>query len=83
MIDLIYRCTFVEGSTALTTRSGFFDWLASQVAHEGANNDRFEILTRRVYETCDQVRVDKWSSGSISSQMVLRDERVMVMASSP
>lgn len=68
MIDLLCRCTFVDGSTALTTRSGLFEWLALQNVQESSKSDTVQALVQRAHKTYDQVRVDRWSNGSISNQ---------------
>ena len=67
-LDLLFRCTYVKGSSTLITRCGLLSWISSRVATQ-ANNDltgeRLRLLASRAYETSNQERIDDWANGSI------------------
>lgn len=72
MLDLLFRCTHVEGSSALITRCGLISWVVSRLALEGNSvltRDRLRVLAMRVYETGDQERVNEWSSETLSNTL--------------
>lgn len=59
IVDFVYRCTYVDGSSAIITRYGLISWLASR--SKGPSRERIGCLAERAYETSDQVRIDEWS----------------------
>ncbi|KAK5660320.1 hypothetical protein OQA88_12860 [Cercophora sp. LCS_1] len=69
VLRLLYRITSIEGgSTTLTTRFGVMNWLE---AMEGKGDEEMARLYRgvkkRVWETCDQQRVETWSRGGVKT----------------
>lgn len=72
VLRIVYRATEIEGgSTTLATRFGAMSWLeAQEMAQKRQGNEDeaglIKVLRRRVWETCDQGRVGKWSKGGIS-----------------
>ncbi|KAL2761140.1 hypothetical protein ACRALDRAFT_1078420 [Sodiomyces alcalophilus JCM 7366] len=72
VLRIVYRATEIEGgSTTLVTRFGIVSWLEAQEAvrlERGGSEDEARLLRalrRRVWETCDQERVGRWSQGEI------------------
>lgn len=72
ILDLIFRCTYVKGSSTLITRCGLLSWISSRLASH-ANNDttgeRLKSLGSRLYETSDQERVDDWANGTLMNRL--------------
>ncbi|KYK59695.1 hypothetical protein DCS_00829 [Drechmeria coniospora] len=67
---IIYRTSCLdEGSTTLATRFGMFSWLDAQQAAFGRMEEAavYQGLTMRLWETCDQETVIKWSNGGIKT----------------
>ena len=68
ILDLLFRCTYVDGSSTLITRCGLMSWvscrLASQVIDD-MTGERLRMLASRAYETSDDGHVDDWANGSI------------------
>ena len=67
VLHLLYRCTYVDGSTTLITRCALLSWIQSELAVGTQNEaDRFLLrsVAKRAYETCDRSKVDEWSGGS-------------------
>ena len=74
IIDLLFRCTYVDGSTTLITRCGLISWLTIIVAkNDGALRSKLILLGRRVYERSDPVRVNEWSGESLSVALAKLD----------
>lgn len=75
-IDLLYRCTFVGGSTTLITRCSILSWI-SLLLKAGkpiiSNVQALKNLALRVYDTSDQNRVDDWSGATV--MRLLEDRR--------
>ena len=71
IIELMFRCTYVQGSSALITRSGIIDWIASRRAlrPNGSTADRLRILASTFYERSDKQRVYAWSDGALVSTL--------------
>lgn len=65
IVRLVWRATFVEGSTTLITRSGVMGWLQAQMAIKDKNAALLKRLSERLYETCAKDRVDEWSHGGV------------------
>ncbi len=64
VMQLLFRCTYVGGSTTLITRCGLLSWIDSRLTLKRANvnePDVLRLLASRVYETTDKERVDNWS----------------------
>jgi nucleolar pre-ribosomal-associated protein 1 len=66
ILRLLLRATHVEGSTTLITRCGLFPWIQMMLDNQDPRHRTLKTLALRVYETCDQARVDEWSSGAIA-----------------
>lgn len=68
MLDLLFRCTLVGGSTTLITRCGLLSWVQSQIGSRYAGLSEHSSLRKlalRAYETSDEERVKRWSKGSV------------------
>ncbi|MCJ1477635.1 hypothetical protein MMC13_006308 [Lambiella insularis] len=66
IIDLFYRCTYVDGGTTLITRCGLMSWIQAQLAHESDRSETLKALASQVYEACDIDRVTEWSDGTLA-----------------
>ena len=64
--QLIYRASFVQGSTTLVTRCGALSWIDAQIALGAGDSIFLNSLASQLYRTCDQQRVSEWSSGSVA-----------------
>lgn len=71
IVRLVWRATFVEGSTTLITRSGVMGWLQAQIVMKNRNAALLKRLLGRLYETCANDRVNEWSHGSIKAFVVM------------
>lgn len=70
IIDLLFRSTYVNGSTTLITRCGLISWLSiNMVIRDDSLKAKLKVLAQRIYETSDQMRVNEWSSGSIIAML--------------
>ncbi|KZF23290.1 hypothetical protein L228DRAFT_246044 [Xylona heveae TC161] len=65
IMHLIFRATFVQGSTTLITRTGVINWVQTRLAVGDANRTVLLKLAERLYDTCDKARVDDWSGGTM------------------
>ena len=68
ILDLLFRCTYVEGSSTLITRCGLMSWISSRLASHAINDmtgERLKSLASRAYETSDQERIDEWANGTL------------------
>ncbi|CAH0021871.1 unnamed protein product [Clonostachys rhizophaga] len=68
ILRIIYRATCIEsGSTTLVTRFGIISWLDSQRALCESSEEASVIraLMRRIWDTCDQKKVEAWSRGGV------------------
>ena len=68
ILDLLFRCTYVKGSSTLVTRCGLMSWISSRLvscATDDMIGVRLRSLASRIYETSDQGRVDDWANGTI------------------
>ena len=64
IVDLCFRCTYVDGSTTLITRCGLMGWLSCCLAQKSSRfRDRLLLLAVRAHATCDQGKIDAWSDG--------------------
>ncbi|KAL9127793.1 MAG: hypothetical protein Q9217_003399 [Psora testacea] len=62
VVDLLFRCTYVDGSTTLITRCGLLSWVGSHLTwKEGHGRERLKVLAMRVYETSEKSRANNWS----------------------
>jgi nucleolar pre-ribosomal-associated protein 1 len=66
ILRLLLRATHVEGSTTLITRCGLMGWVQMMLDNQDPRHRTLKILALRVYETCDQDRVEEWSSGAMA-----------------
>ena len=71
IIDLLFRCTYVDGSTTLITGYGLLAWLEIHMLppREDSQRSRMKLLGQRAYETSDQARIDDWSDGQIVAML--------------
>lgn len=72
MLDLLFRCTSVGGSTTLITRCGLLSWVQFQISscHSGpSEHASLKYLALRTYETSDQERVKQWSYGGVGTML--------------
>ena len=72
ILDLLFRCTCVKGSSTLITRCGLMSWIFSRLASHAINDmtgERLKGLASRAYETSDQARVDDWTNGTLMSTL--------------
>ena len=68
ILDLLFRCTYVEGSSTLITRCGLTSWISSRLATPPVDNmrgERLKMLASRAYETSDAERIGDWANGTI------------------
>lgn len=71
-LNLLFRCTYVNGSSTLITRCGLMSWISSRLASHAINDmtgERLETLALRAYETSDQDRVDDWTNGTLTGTL--------------
>lgn len=69
LMRLLFRCTFVGGSTTLITRCGLLSWICSRIALRNANeydSDILKLLASRAHKTSDHDRVKEWSKGAFT-----------------
>jgi nucleolar pre-ribosomal-associated protein 1 len=71
ILRIVYRATTLpQGSTTLVTRFGGLGWLRGQATARARSGDEdaalYHALARRVWETCDQDRIDTWSKGGVA-----------------
>ena len=65
-IELLFRCTYVEGSTTLLTRCGIHSWIALFLRKkDGMIRDKLLLLASRMVNTSDRGRVERWSDGGL------------------
>ena len=70
IIDLLFRCTYVEGSTTLITRCGLVSWIDIHVAKTtGLLRSKLIFLGRRAYEQSDQTYVNEWSRNNFPAAL--------------
>ncbi|KAI9835820.1 MAG: hypothetical protein M1838_005194 [Thelocarpon superellum] len=72
ILQLLLRASSIEGgSTTLITRVGVLSWLRGHRGRdETATERQLQHLARRIWDTCDQGRVQTWSGGSIMGVVV-------------
>ena len=69
IIQLLYRSTFVGGSTVLITRCGLLSWIKGEMelqAHK-ANPEQRQLLSSlavRLYKSSDTKHIDDWCGGN-------------------
>ena len=72
ILDLLFRCTYVDGSSTLFTRCGLISWISSRLASHAINDvtrERLKDLALKAYQTSDQDRVDHWTNGTLMSTL--------------
>ncbi|KAJ8129991.1 hypothetical protein O1611_g3639 [Lasiodiplodia mahajangana] len=68
VLRVLYRTTCIEGgSNTAITRFGAMSWLVAQKAASVDDMEKrlYQAMIRRLWETCDQMRISAWSKGSI------------------
>ena len=67
ILHLLYRCTYVDGSTTLITRFGLLRWVQSELAlnKNAAQRSFLHSLVKRALDTCDREKLDEWSGGNV------------------
>ena len=71
-MDLLFRCTYVEGSSTLITHCGLIRWIASRLTlkpNEASMKRRLRVLALRLHETSDQQRIEEWSIGTLNKEI--------------
>ena len=71
-LDLLFRCTYVKGSSTLITRCSLMSWISSRLvspAIKDMSGERLKFLASRAYETSDQEHVDDWTNGTLFSTL--------------
>ena len=63
VMELLYRCTFVDGSTTLVTRCAILGWIEACKADSRMNPRFLEALALRVIATADKGRLHEWTNG--------------------
>lgn len=71
ILRLLLRATHVDGSTTLITRCGLLPWIQMMLDSQDPRHRALKTLALRAYETCDQERVNEWSSGSVAQTVAL------------
>lgn len=69
---LLFRCTYVEGSSTLITRCGLMGWIVSRLAlreSPDGTEKSLRLLATTAYQTSDQERVHNWSHGTLSATL--------------
>jgi nucleolar pre-ribosomal-associated protein 1 len=66
ILRLLLRATHVDGSTTLITRCGLLPWVQMMLDSQDPRHRTLKTLALRAYETCDQDRVNEWSSGYVA-----------------
>ena len=70
IMEILFRCTYVNGSTTLVTRYSITTWIAlSLVGAKDKLREQLHLLAETVQATCDQVRVEDWSDQSIKATL--------------
>lgn len=70
ILHVVYRAAQVGGSTTLITRSAAITWIrVTLCAASDKEASLLRALAQKLYETCDQARVDAWSHGDIARQV--------------
>jgi len=66
IIQLLYRCSLVGGSTTLVTRFGVMSWIESQQAMNGPHHVPLKNLASQILKTCEVNHVQDWSGGALA-----------------
>ena len=71
LVDLLFRCTHVDGSTTLITRCGLMAWISSCLSSPSkmTSEGRLLRLGSMAHERCDWARVGKWSGDSLRTSV--------------
>ncbi|KAF2121148.1 ribosome 60S biogenesis N-terminal-domain-containing protein [Lophiotrema nucula] len=70
-VKLLLRAAAVGGSTTLITRCGVISWIQMRLESNDHRRQMLRLLASRVYETCDEEKVDAWSSGTAKERIAL------------
>ena len=66
VLHLLYRCTYVDGSTTLVTRCAVLSWIKACAAKGGMDKAMLRSLASQISRTCEKDRVQEWSNGIVS-----------------
>lgn len=79
LLGLVWRTTALRGgSTTLITRAGIVAWLRGLLARRAGRGsglsapNELRALLARIWESCDQARVEKWAGGTM--ELIVRAE---------
>ena len=61
IIQLLFRCTYVGGSTTLLTRCAVLSWTKACIARGDMDNSSLELLHSHIIRTCEDGRVSEWA----------------------
>ena len=65
IIDVVFRATYVDGSTTLITRYALPAFINSvKGRREGRFDRKLTLLAARIIDTCDQEYVTTWENGT-------------------
>lgn len=70
IVNLLFRCTYVGGSSTLLTRCGLLSWINSRLGTYSLSFSDRKLLSQlamRAYETSDKERIDEWSGESFTA----------------
>ncbi|KAF2031511.1 hypothetical protein EK21DRAFT_99675 [Setomelanomma holmii] len=74
ILRLLVRATYVEGSTTLITRCGLLPWIKMMLDNQDPRQRTLRTLASRIFETCDQARVEEWSGGAVAEAVASINE---------
>lgn len=69
-MDLLFRSTYVDGSSILITRCGLISWITCRLALSRGQDEMeqsLRLLASTAYTTSNHERVDNWSHGTLST----------------
>ena len=72
LLDLVNRCTYVDGSSTLITRCGVIAWLSilsKRAQLQPQSRSKLLALSERLYGTCETPKVDEWGGVSIALKL--------------
>ncbi len=66
VLQILWQATEVEGgSETLLTRFGVVSWLSAQVAVEGKRGLVARVLLKKLLDTCNEERLEKWAGQTL------------------
>ena len=69
VLHLLFQTSQVGGSTTLLTRAGLLSWIEVRLAVNDGNDVILRGLAERLYETCEQEKVNAWSGTGVSKRI--------------